>query len=380
MADEGAKIAELYEEFIKDFLLPLFAGGEAHAVRALPPGILESFAYSTPSDSEIEFELQTLMLRAASEIAPIDALPANDFGATGMAMALHNLGAITDPMLDRTFSRGSIKVMREWIEAIIAAIPPPRTRGEALSRHVIAERALLFQREDTVVKNWAYTYRFYGRPPPANVVAMPRLRFVKEQKSRRGILDILEEGIDDESLLGLLTELIARSPVTQLLNLQLYPRLVFGMATLAVLSDSGLRGGIVQALIKSGTSAVAQPLGHALRELSAVGAPGEYLYVALAFIAELQVLEVLDERAGHTPIAEPAVGDEELFAAVLPAVILHETPLASAVALSETDLERVRRRAELRRQQAGDDAVEFARSILDRALPLPVSSGAPVAV
>lgn len=375
---QDAKIGELYEEFIKDFLLPLFAGGEAHAVRALPPGLVETFAYSTPSDTDVEFDLQTHMLRAASEIAPIDALPANDFGAMGMAMALHNLGAITDPMLDRTFSRGSIKTMRAWIDAIIEAIPPPRTRGEALSRHVIAERALQFQREDTVVKNWAYTYRFYGRPPPANVVAMPRLRFVKEQKSRREIVDILEEGIDEESLLGVLTELIARSPVTQLLNLQLYPKLVFGLATLAVLSDPGLRSGIVQALIKAGTSGVAQPLGHALRELSAVGAPAEYLHVALVFIAELQVLEVLDERVGHTPLAEPAVGDEELFAAVLPAVIQHDTPLANVAELAESDLERVRRRAEVRRQQAGDDAVDFARSILDRARPLPVSSGAPI--
>lgn len=378
MADDIAKIGELYEEFIKDFLLPLFAGGEAHAVRALPPGVLETFAYSTPSDTDVEFDLQTYMLRAASEIAPLDALPANDFGAMGMAMALHNLGAITDPMLDRTFSRGSIKTMRAWIEAIIDSIPPPRTRGEALSRHVIAERALQFEREDTVVKNWAYTYRFYGRPPPANVVAMPRLRFVKQQKSRREILDILEEGIDDESLLGLLKELIARSPVTQLLNLQLYPQLVFGLATLAVLSDPGLRSGIVQALVKTGTSGVAQPLGHALRELSAVGAPGEYLHVALLFIAELQVLEVLDERAGHIPVAEPAVGDEELFAAVLPAVVQHQTPLADVVELAESDLERVQRRAELRRQQAGDDAVDFARSILDRARPLPVSSAAPL--
>ena len=371
---QDAKIGELYEEFIKDFLLPLFAGGEAHAVRALPPGLLETFAYSTPSDTDVEFDLQSHMLRAASEIAPLDALPENDFGAMGMAMALHNLGAITDPMLDRTFSRGSIKTIRAWIDAIIAAIPPPRTRGEALSRHVIAERALLFQREDTVVKNWAYTYRFYGRPPPANVTAMPKLRFVKQQKSRKGIVDILEEGIDDESLLGVLTELIARSPVTQLLNLDLYPRMVFGLATLAVLSDPGLRSGIVQALIKTGTSSVAQPLGHALRELSAVGAPGEYLHVALAFLAELQVLEVLDERAGHIPISEPAVGDEELFTAVLPAAIEHET-LANVVALAEPDLERVRRRAALRRQQAGDDAVDFARSILDRARPLPVSSG-----
>ncbi len=94
----------------------------------------------------------------------------------------------------------------------------------------------------------------------------------------------------------------------------------------------------------------------------------------LSFLAELQVLEVLDERAGHVPIAEPAVGDEELFAAILPAVVQHDTPLSDVIALSASDLERVQRRAELRRQQAGDDAVDFARSILDRARPLPVSS------
>ena len=66
MADESAKIGELFEEFIKEFLLPLFAGGEAHAVRALPPGVLETFAYGTITDSEVEFELHNHLLRAAS--------------------------------------------------------------------------------------------------------------------------------------------------------------------------------------------------------------------------------------------------------------------------------------------------------------------------
>ncbi|MEM9071659.1 MAG: hypothetical protein AAGE52_24335 [Myxococcota bacterium] len=376
MAEEATKIGELFEEFAGGFLRPLLKGGEAQAVRALPPGLVETFALTRPVDTEVEHDLQRETLRAASEIAPVAALATPDIGAMATAMAIHNLGGLTDPLLDRAFARGSRQTVIAWTKALIELIPPPRTRSEALHRHVLLDRGLGFQRVDTVVKNWAYTYRFYGRPPPANVVAMPRLRFVRQEHKRRGLLDLVSDKELDLELQPLLDALLARSPVTQLLRFELTPRLTFGTATLAVLSDAGLRHGVVQAIVKKGTGGVAQPFGFALREIHALGPPPEYLYVALAFLAELQLLEVLDERAGHKPRSEPAVGDEELFAAVLPALVDHEGPLRSLLDLAAPDLDRVLDRARLRRQQAGDDAVEFALSVLDRAQPLSLSSAA----
>ena len=300
-------------------------------------------------------------------------------------MALHDLVALTDPTLDRTFSRGAFPQVYEWVDALIACIEVPRTRGEALCRHVVLSRGLELQREDTVVKNWAYTYRFYGRPPPTNVVAMPRLRFVREEKTRQP-LDVMagtfgraELPVGDAPALDAtgeaatsmrLRDLLSRSPITELLRSELSPDLQFGQASLSVLSDSKLRHGIVQAIVERGTARVAQPFGHALRLLSALAPPPEYLATALTFLVEMQILEVMDERAGHRPRDEPAVGDEELFAAVLPALLRTSGPMRHLVALEEPDMRRIRERAEERAQQAGEDAVDFALSVLERASPI----------
>ncbi|MEO0324901.1 MAG: hypothetical protein AAF447_18200, partial [Myxococcota bacterium] len=271
--------------------------------------------------------------------------------------------------LDRAFARGARPKILGYADALLDEVHPPRTRGEALARHAFVARLLAVVREDTVVKSWAATYRFYGRPPPGNVVAAPKLRFVREDRTRSPLPGLLVSSDEAEALrLGpRLRTLLTRSPLTELLHPELAPDLVFGQAALAVLSDPSLRYGLAQALVLEGTGRVAQPFGHALRKLSALGPPPAYLRAALSFIAELLVLEVLDERAGHTPKDEPAVGDEELFSAVLPALVTYEGPLSTLVDLTTVDRAAVERRAERLATLAGDDAVAFARSLLERA-------------
>ncbi len=88
----------------------------------------------------------------------------------------------------------------------------------------------------------------------------------------------------------------------------------------------------------------------------------------------MQILEVLDERAGHRPRSEPAVGDEELFAAVLPALFAIRGPLQGLIALNPEDAAELRQRASKLTEQAGDDAVAMARAILERAQPLKESA------
>lgn len=393
MADDAQKRQELYEAFVGGFLAPLFGAtvlDDQHAkhrdgvllaqiTRPLPPALLDHFELASLSKPEVEQTMLEGLHAAAGELMPTDHLRFPERGAMAIAMAAHDLFWLTDPAHDRAFARGARTKVLTFVDALIDAVPIPRSREEAIVRHVILERLLELEREDTVVKNWAYTYRFFGRPPAANVVAMPKLRFVRQQHTRKGLVDLC--AADTE--LGLparLRSLISRSPVTALVRPDLSKRFVFGHATLAVLSDPTLRHGIVEALVKRGTDRIAATFGHALRILGAEDPSPQHLYVALAFLAELQLLEVLDERVGHRPKEEPAVGDEELFAAVLPALVDHteeEGPLGFLLDLSEPDLERVVKRSELRRAQAGDDAVGFAKGIFARALPLASSHHEP---
>ncbi|MBX3250399.1 MAG: hypothetical protein KF901_24705 [Myxococcales bacterium] len=390
MADESRKRQELYEAFVGGFVAPLFGAASADAAhrdggavaqltRPLPPKLIEHFAFAGLGDPDVEQAMLEGLHTAASELVPTDMLRWPERGALSIAAAAHDLLVLTDPQLDRAFARGARATIGRWVDEWIDSIAMPATREQALLRHVVLDRILDLEREDTVVKNWAYTYRFYGRPPPANVVAMPRLRFVRQTHETRGLVALMTSG-DERALDRRLRALLARSPITELLRPELCrPRpgmgggFQFGHAGLAVLSDPTLRHGIVELLVKRGTHQVAQPFGHALRVLGGLGPPGEHLFVALCFLAELQLLEILDERQGHRPREEPAVGDEELFAAVLPALVDHaeaEGALGFLLELADPDLTRVVQRAEQRRRESGEDAVAFARSILDRAAPI----------
>ena len=363
---ETEKVHELFESFLAGFVQPLICGGIAQQTRALPASTLDYFSLSHSTDYEVEEAIARGMIALASELCPVDHLPFPERGAMATAMALHNLSTLTDPMLNRAMARSARPRILDWVDTLTESIRPPATRGEALVRHVLWSRFLHAKREDTVVKNWAYTYRFYGRPPPANVVALPKLRFVRQQHTQQSLPELLQDQ-PDLDLATRFRRLLTRSPITEILRGDLAPDLQFGVANLAVLSDLSLRHGVVQTLVKNGTGRIAAPLGHALRMLSVQDTPPHYLAVAIQFLAELQILEVLDARAGHQPRSEPAVGDEELFSGVLPALLAHQGPLRHLLNLNADDLEQVRDRAELRRKQSGDDAVAFAASILDRA-------------
>jgi len=368
------KVHALYQELVTHFLDPLLNGGVAQCTRALPPAALDHFSLARPVETTVEGSILEALASLSSELAPVELVEIAERGLMGTLMAVHDLFWLTDPELDRAFARGSRAPVREWVFELIQAIPMPRTRSEALGRHVVLDRALALEREDTVVKNWAYTYRFYGRPPPANVVALPKLRFVREDKTQRGLLELAMDGTPELDLETPLRALVARSPITQILRHDLSPDLRFGQATLSVLSDDVLRVGIVQELVKRGTGQIAQPFGHALRILSAEDPSPQHLFVAIALIAEMQILEVFDERAGHRPRSEPAVGDEELFAAILPALFQVRGPLQGLVAVNPDDARELRERAAKLAQQAGDDAVAMALALLERAQPLKESA------
>ncbi len=365
----SAKIQALYESFATGFLGPVLLGGEAQLTRPLAPGLLDHFALSRPLDEALEERIVDQLQETASMLAPAATVRFPERGMIALAMAAHDLALVTDPRLDRAFARGARPKILGFADALLDEVAPPRTRGEALARHAFVARLLEVVREDTVVKSWAATYRFYGRPPPANVTAAPKLRFIREDKTRAPLPGLLAEGDEAEELrlAPRLRALLTRSPLTELLHPELAPNLVFGQAALGVLSDPALRHGLAQALVLEGTGRVAQPFGRALRQLSALGPPPAYLRAALAFIAELLVLEVLDERAGHTPKDEPAVGDEELFSAVLPALVAYEGPLSALVDLTPFDRAAVETRAKRLAPLAGDDAVALALTLLERA-------------
>lgn len=369
---DAEKVMARFEEFATGFLHPLMAGGLATIGRPLPPSFLDTFSFARTTESIADQETFDAMHRVAAGVAPLRALPYPDRGAQALAMAVHNLVAVTDPKLERAFARKTRPVMLAWVDGLVDAAGPPRTRGEVLARHAIVSRAVVLRRRDVVVKNWAYTYRFLGRPVPRNVVAMPKLRFVRQQMTERSLLPLFEEvqASTDLELSARFRRILSRSPLTELLRLDLCATWQFSAATLAVVSDPQLSFAVARQLARRGITLEASRFGAALADLADDRPPAGALFCVLAFLLEVLLVDTVDAPMNRKePFASVQDPDARLFAALLPTALSTPGPFASRLAMSDDDTTSVMRRAHELAAVAGEDARARALSILKRAEP-----------
>ncbi len=196
------------------------------------------------------------------------------------------------------------------------------------------------RRKDITAKTWAYTYHFIGRPTDASVLTRPLFGTFKESAQLHDLVELLNE-LDGRASIGAtrrLRELLSRSPVTELLRLELCKEFRFGLATLAVLSDDAIRGGIARAIVDRGEWKAAPRLGRALADPMLHHAPPAHLYYALALCFEVQMTATLDVPGPALPntldLSNP---DAARYAAVLPAFFEDETMIDEIRAFDDTD-------------------------------------------
>jgi hypothetical protein len=367
---ETRSMQAAYDELVVGFLAPLVSGeGTATLGRPVAPGVLDYFARTRAGSAEAESRLFDALHRAGSEIAPIETVPWPSRDLLGIAMIAHDLAFLTDPSLDRLFARGARAVVLGWIDQLLGGVRPPATRGDALARHAIVSAFLALRRNDVVVRNWAYTYRFFGRPVPANVVAMPRLRFVRQEQTTRDVMGLLggdEPGASSLRLGERLRALVARSPVTELVRPDRFAPLRFGLAGLRVLSDPALRGGIARELAALGEWTAARHLGTALEAPELAGGPPALLSPALALLLELHVTATLGSRGARDPI--PVLeGGMARYAALLPAWLEDPLALEEIRALDDDDRALLQKRAEQLRRSIPSDLLADTVRLVTRA-------------
>jgi hypothetical protein len=334
------KLQERFDALIIDFVQPLLEGGSIQLGQAIAPGAISYFEHAGCSDAHAMSEIFDRLHRGASAIASITTVPWPDRDLILMAIAAHDLVLLTDPAFDRMFARGAMNRIAQWIDGAIEAIAPPSTRAGALARHALLDPLPALRRRDVVVKNWAYTYRFYGRPVPRNVVVLPKLRMVRQTETLVDV-ETLWSKVDERVNLGVrrrLRELLSRSPVTELVRLDLCDDFRFGLATLAVLSDDAIRGGIARTIVERGEWKAAPLLGRALGDPLLHHAPPAHLYYALALCFESQMTATLDVPGPALPpnldLSNP---DTARYAAVLPAFFDDPTMLDDVRAFDDRD-------------------------------------------
>lgn len=338
---DGEKLQRRYDELVAGFVAPLLTGGKVVIEQPHAPGAINYYQHANTSDTHSDSEIFDALHRRAAAIAPVSTVPWPDRDLLLVAMAAVNLLHVTDPALDRVFARGARKKVVDWIDQIIAAIAPPNTRADALARHALLDPVPALRRKDVVAKTWAYTYRFIGRPAGGSVLTRPVFgsKF-DEQQSLRDLEALLAE-LDSQTGLGTqarLRELLARSPVTELVRLDLCESFCFGLATLAVLSDDAIRGGVAREIVERGEWNAAPRLGRALGDPILAHAPPAHLYFALALCFEVQMTATLDVPGPALPekldLSDP---DTARYAAVLPAFFEDETMIDEVRAFDDAD-------------------------------------------
>ena len=371
------KLQRQYDQFVSGFVAPLLLGGTATIEQPIAPGAIGYFQHASSSDSNTDADIFDTLHRIGAAIAPIRTVPWPDRDLILIAMAGYNLAQVTDPELERVFARGHRKKVVAWIDAIIEAIAPPTTRADALSRHALTERIATVTRTDVIAKSWAYTYRFLGR---RNLSLLSRpvfgMDFDKEVKTPP--LHRLLEDIPALAELGLrhrLRALIARSPITELIRLDLCDGYRFGRATLSVLADDALRGGIAREIAapptgkRSGSREwdAAPRLGAALGDPALLEAAPEALYYALALCFEVQMTATLDVPGPALPkrldLSNP---DVARYAAVLPAFFADETMIDEIRAFDAADRGVVQERCALLTQALPPLALEQVAPLVAR--------------
>lgn len=349
MSQDAKKLQAAYDELIDGFVQPLVCGGQISLGRPAAPGALPYFADARATSGQAETDIFDALHRAASVVAHVEDVPWPSADLLAIAMALHDLAFLTDPELDQAFSRSARPVILGWVDQLTSAIAPPRTRGDALARHALLQAFFDTKRKDETVRNWAYTYRYQGRAVPWNVVAMPKVRFVRREERLVDVSTMIEDPNNPLDLAPRLRALVARSPVTELLVADRFTPSYFSFAALAVLSDRALRGGIARSVAAQGEWRVASVFGRALVHPSLSSAPPAYAETALRFLLEIHLCALLDARA--RPTKPDSLDDGGVrFAAVLPAFLEDDVAMEELRALDDGDRAALQRRAiELRR-------------------------------
>lgn len=364
------KLQRRYDSLVADFVAPLVTGGTVSVDQPHAPGAITYYEHAGTSDPTAEMEIFDALHRQASAIAPIATVPWPDRDLLLMAMAGINLVHVTDPSLERLFARGARRKTVAWVDEIIAAIAPPTTRADALARHALLDPLPALRRKDVTAKSWAYTYRFIGRPVGSSVLSKPLFGKFPDETTNLTDVSSLLALLDTQTALGTLPrlrELLARSPVTELVRLDLCDTFRFGLATLAVLSDDAIRGGVAREIVERGEWKAAPRLGRALGDPTIQHAPPPHLYYALALAFEVQMTATLDVPGPALPerldLSDP---DTARYAAVLPAFFDDETMIDEVRAFDDADRGVVQERCSRLAAALPDGAMEEIAPLVRR--------------
>jgi hypothetical protein len=266
----------LCDRLFTTFLAPLVLGGEMRPVKAFGGKNALSIGDRAPIDQDALSRTQLARVRIARKLAPIDRFePAPTGHEWTIAAMLHDLVQATHPGFNAVFRRsGPLRIM-SVIEKTLERVPPPRTAGEALSRHTWLSRMFELARTDVEVKWWTGSETFLGEEPPARLTAWPEIRRVQQTRTPRPLMDLPTSGgsVDNARFTSVVEALLSRTPLTDLATInRAAPLFTWRHETLTLCATNAGRTLILRAFAQLPDRQVDAALGRATRQLFAAKA------------------------------------------------------------------------------------------------------------
>jgi hypothetical protein len=266
----------LCDRLFSSFLAPLVLGGTMRPIKAFGGKNALAIGERAPTDQDALSRTQLARVRIARKLAPIDRFePAPTPHEWALAAMLHDLVQATHPGFNAVFRRGGPLRIMSVIEKTLARVPPPRTAGDALSRHTWLSRMFELARTDVEVKWWTGSETFLGEEPPARLTAWPEIRRVQQTRTPRPLMDLPTSGgaVDTSRFASVVEALLSRTPLTDLATIdRAAPLFAWRHETLTLCATNAGRTVILRALAQLPSPQVDAALGRATRQLFAAKA------------------------------------------------------------------------------------------------------------
>lgn len=339
MADKKTLALQgLYDRFFSGFLVPLVRGGNVQIGQPIAPGVLPYFFQAVPSNGADAAELLVARQAVAADLLPESLASRLTEDDVRVGAALHNLLYRTHPDLEAVRAGRARRRSAEWAQLALEEAREPEGRHELIERHTLVAPLFRTSRMDTVLHNWSYKYRFYGREPPSRFVVWPTVRRIRQEKSETPFNELSF----DQAGVALLVQTMQRSPLTALVTpTRTLPSFVWNHDMVVALRDEAVCRSVSYAHLEQGLGKVATPLGTAFDLAVEHGhlSPEDLFFVACFYYNLLLTLAVsVGERtARELETAARGVSNRTVFAVML-AILqhLHET-VAPPLPLAEND-------------------------------------------
>ncbi len=316
MADYGS-----FHQFLTRFVTPLVAGGRVEVEGLIGPGVLAGWIRPVDLDATAVARVHDAARLRLARVGPVghaDHLPPD---ILALAAVWHNLIAMTHP--DVVGKMSLRRKVRQWCAAFLQWAGPPYARADVALRHGILGRLGSLGRVDTHVTFWAGYADFLGVAPPASLVALPRLRRVSEEKTRKGFTELLlaldVPELDDESadLVGVARAALALSPLTDLSLADRPKPFAFAWTppALNALGDDALRGAAARILLGRGTPAL-----RAVEQATLAAVRADLPAVAARLLLRFHLeLALFDGMSSARAAEAPRAGQQPSGASPIPA-------------------------------------------------------------